>query len=65
MYSKEDLMKKYISWIGIALIVTGTMVLFVSYLLHHTTNGVLMTGLLLIIIGVIGYIQGIKRSQGY
>ena len=76
-------MKKYVSWIGIVLIVAGaillliiyseplslnpqgTMVLFVSYLLHHTTNGVLMTGLLLIIIGIVGYIQGIKRSQGY
>jgi hypothetical protein len=59
------LMKKYVSWIGIVLIVAGAILLLISYLLHHTTNGMLLTGLLLITIGIVGYIQGIKRSQGY
>ena len=58
-------MKKYVSWIGIVLIVAGAILLLISYLLHHTTNGMLLTGLFLIIIGIVGYIQGIKRSQGY
>ena len=58
-------MKKYVSWIGILLIVAGTCLLFIGYLLHHTTNAVLLTGLLLIIVGIVGYIQGIKRNQGY
>jgi uncharacterized membrane protein HdeD (DUF308 family) len=58
-------MKEYVSWIGIALIVAGTLVLLISYLLHHTTNGMLLTGLFLIIIGIVSYIQGIKMHQGY
>lgn len=56
-------MKKYISWMGIILIVAGTLVLLLSYLLHHTTNAFLLTGLLLIIAGVAGYIRGIKMES--
>ncbi len=63
MYSKEGMMKKYVSWIGIALIVAGAILLLISYLLHHTTNTFLLTGLLLIIAGVVGYIQGIKMES--
>jgi hypothetical protein len=58
-------MKKYIPWIGIGMIVAGTIVLLISYLLHYTTNSMLLTGILLIILGIIGYIQGIKLRQGY
>ena len=47
---------------GIILIVAGTFVLLLCYLLHHTTNTFLLTGLLLIIAGVVGYIQGIKME---
>lgn len=55
-------MKKHVSWMGIILIVAGTFVLLLSYLLHHTTNAFLTTGFLLIIAGVVGYIHGIKME---
>ena len=58
-------MKKYIPLIGILMIVAGTLVLLISYLLHHTTNNMLLTGIILIIAGIIGYIKGIKIREGY
>ena len=58
-------MKKYIPLIGILMIVAGTLVLLISYLLHHTTNVMLLTGIILIIAGIIGYIKGIKIREGY
>ena len=58
-------MKKYLSWIGIGLIVAGALWLLVSYLLHYTTNGMLLTGVVLIIAGIASYIRGIKLSQDY
>ena len=62
---KNVLMQKNLSWIGIALIVAGTLILLISYLMHHTTNGMLLTGLFFILAGVAGYIQGIKRGSRY
>ena len=58
-------MKKQASLIGILLIVAGTFILLASYLLHQTTNILLSIGLLLIIIGIVCYIQGIKHSNRY
>mgnify|MGYP006916062352 CR=1 FL=1 len=59
------LMKKNASLIGILMVVAGTLLLLAGYLLHHTTNLLLGTGLVLIIVGIIGYIQGIKRANRY
>lgn len=63
--AKKRDMKKYIPLIGILMIVAGTLVLLISYLLHHTTNGMLLIGVILIIAGIIGYIKGIKIREGY
>lgn len=58
-------MKKNASLIGILLVVAGTLLLFAAYLLHSTTNYILIGGLVLIIAGIVGYVQGIKHSNGY
>ena len=58
-------MKKNASLIGILLVVAGTFLLFTAYLLHYTTNYILIGGLVLIIAGIVGYVQGIKHSNGY
>lgn len=58
-------MKKYASLIGILLVVAGTLLLFTAYLTKHTTNNILIGGLVLIIAGIVGYVQGVKHSEGY
>jgi general stress protein CsbA len=58
-------MKKNASLIGILLVVACTLLLFAAYLLHYTTNYILIGGLVLIIAGIVGYVQGIKHSNGY
>ena len=58
-------MKKYISLIGILSVVAGTFLLLTAYLLHHTTNTILLSGLVLIIAGIASYVQGIKHSGRY
>lgn len=58
-------MKENASLIGILLVVAGTLLLFAAYLLHYTTNYILTGGLVLIIAGIVGYVQGIKHSNGY
>ena len=58
-------MKKNASLIGILLVVAGTFLLFAAYLLHYTTNYILIGGLVLIIAGIVGYVQGSKHSNGY
>lgn len=58
-------MKKNASLIGILLVVAGTLLLFAAYLLHYTTNYILIGGLVLILAGIVGYVQGIKHSNGY
>ena len=59
------LMKDYASLIGILLIVVGTCLLLVAYLAHYTTNTLLGLGLILIIAGIVGYIQAIKYTNRY
>ena len=58
-------MKEYASLIGILLIVVGTCLLLGTYLTHHTTNMLLGLGLVLIITGIMGYIQAIKHTDRY
>ena len=59
------LMKDYAPLIGVLLIVAGTGLLLTAYLAHYTTNTILAAGLLLIVAGVIGYIQAVKHSNRY
>ena len=61
----NDSMKKYTPFVGLLLIVAGTLLLLVGYVLHQTTNLLLTIGLVMIIIGVVGYIQGIKHANNY
>ena len=58
-------MRKQASLIGLLLIVMGTLLLLVCYFLHQTTNLWLLTGLALIIAGIVGYIQGVKHANDY
>ena len=58
-------MKEYASLIGILMIIAGTCLLLVSYLIHYTTNTLLALGLILIIAGIVGYIQAIKHTDRY
>lgn len=58
-------MKDYASLIGILSIVAGTSLLLVAYLTHYTTNTLLVLGLLLIITGIVGYIQAVKHTNRY
>ncbi|MBQ8154604.1 MAG: hypothetical protein IJ548_07710 [Paludibacteraceae bacterium] len=58
-------MKKHAPFIGLLLIVAGTLLLLICYFLHQTTNLWLSTGLLMIVIGIVGYIQGIKHANDY
>ncbi len=50
---------------GILLILAGTLTLAAAYALHHTTNGLLATGLGLIIGGMAVYVGGIKHGGRY
>ena len=50
-------MKKNASLIGILLVAAGTLLLFAAYLLHYTTNYILIGGLVLIIAGIVGYVH--------
>ncbi len=58
-------MRKRAPLIGLLLIVIGTLLLFVCYFMHQTTNLLLLTGLALIIAGIIGYIQGMKHANDF
>ncbi len=58
-------MKKNASLIGILMVVAGTLLLLAGYLFHYTTNMLLGAGLVLIIVGIVGYIQGIKHANDY
>ena len=48
--------------VGIAFVVLGVILLAFSFIAHITTNILLYLGLLLIIIGIAGYIYGLKHS---
>ena len=56
-------MKQYI---GIALVVAGALLLIVSYIAGWTSsNIVLLTGLIIIILGVVWYVKHIKSAEKY
>ena len=56
-------MKQYI---GIALVVAGALLLIVSYIAGWTSsNIVLLTGLIIIILGVVWYVKYIKSTEKY
>ena len=56
-------MKQYI---GIALVVAGALLLLVSYIAGWTSsNLVLLTGLILIILGVVWHVKRIKSAEKY
>ncbi len=56
-------MKQYI---GIALVVAGALLLIVSYIAGWTSsNIVLLTGLILIILGVVWHVKRIKSAEKY
>ena len=56
-------MKQYI---GIALVVAGALLLIVSYIAGWTSsNIVLLTGLIIIILGVVWHVKYIKFAEKY
>ena len=56
-------MKQYI---GIALVVAGALLLIVSYIAGWTSsNLVLLTGLILILLGVVWHVKRIKSAEKY
>ena len=59
----NDFMRKRLPLLGILLIIAGTLVLLTAYLLHHTTNPILLTGILLVLGGVVAYVLGVKQSN--
>jgi hypothetical protein len=53
-------------YIGLALVVTGAILLIISYLFGWTTsNLVLLAGFLIIIIGVLLHVRTQKRTEKY
>ena len=53
-------------YIGIALVVAGALLLIVSYIVGWTSsNLVLLTGLILIILGVVWHVKRIKSAEKY
>jgi hypothetical protein len=51
---------------GIALVTAGALLLIVSYLVGWTSNNmVLLSGLFIIIIGVVGYVKQQKKGEKY
>ena len=54
------------SYIGVALILVGALLLIVGYIAGWTSsNLVLLAGLILIIIGAVQYIRQQKKSEKY
>lgn len=58
-------MNKRFASVGILLILAGVLTLATAYFLHHTTNGLLTTGLLLIVGGSVLYVGAIKHGGHY
>lgn len=58
-------MNKKFASIGILLILSGVITLATAYFLHHTTNDLLTTGLLLIVGGIVLHVGGIKHGGRY
>ena len=60
---KSNLLKQYI---GVALVVAGALLLIVSKIVGWTSsNLVLLTGLVLIILGIILHVKSIKSTEKY
>ena len=56
-------MKQYI---GIALVVAGALLLIVSYIAGWTSsNIVLLTGLIIIILGIVWHVKYLKSAEKY
>ena len=54
------------SYLGVALVLAGALLLIVSYLSGFTRyNLVLLTGLIIIILGVVLHIRSQKRDEKY
>ena len=55
--------RKLTRWVMLVLLIMmGTLLLLAGYLLHYTTNTLLVIGLLFIVGGTVGYVQGEKRK---
>ena len=60
---KKTLFKTYL---GVALVLTGALLLIVSYLVGFTRyNLVLLTGLIIIVVGIVCYVLAIKKGEKY
>ena len=60
---KSNLLKQYL---GVALVVAGAILLIVSYVVGWTSsNLVLLSGLALIVLGVILHVKHIKSTEKY
>ena len=58
--------EKFASAIGVALVVAGAILLIVSYVVGWTSsNLVLLSGLALIVLGVILHVKHIKSAEKY
>lgn len=57
---------KVMPWLGLPLVYLGVAVLGVGYVLGLTRhNALLMGGLLLIVLGIVGYVRQEKRKGDY
>jgi hypothetical protein len=64
--SKEVKSEKFASAIGVALVIAGALLLIVSKIVGWTSsNLVLLTGLVLIILGIILHVKSIKSAEKY
>ena len=58
--------EKFASAIGVALVIAGALLLIVSKIVGWTSsNLVLLTGLVLIILGIILHVKSIKSAEKY
>jgi membrane-bound ClpP family serine protease len=54
------------TYLGVALVFTGALLLIVSYLAGFTNNNlVLLTGLIIIILGVVLHVRHQKKDEKY
>ena len=54
------------TYLGVALVITGALLLIVSYLVGFTRyNLVLLTGLIIIILGAVLHVRQQKRGEKY
>lgn len=59
-------MKKYVKYMGIPLVIAGSLLLIINYVAGLTAiNALQFAALALILIGVAGYIADLKKSSEY